>query len=215
MIATKSKDGVCKSGTLTTFADPITNEIFAVVVTTSIGSNTEKQKTENFGTQTSMPRSNVSFKKFLEPKHSIQYMDEEYEEEINGEQELDEIHERLERIRRPSRAAPEAPKPKPAKTKKARIPIVLEDEDSNTVKLLSSQNSSSQDKNSDSEFEDSIGDEPDIIRANVQRKPEEDTFDSWQDMDFPTNKKDRPELPRTYFSDGPTPVSIFHVFPTI
>lgn len=207
MIATKSKDGVCKSSTLTTFADPITNEIFAVVVTTSIACNTEKQKTENFGTQTSMPRSNVSFKKFLEPKHSIQYTDEEFEEEFNGEQELEEIHERLEKIRRPSKAVgPEKTKAKPAKIKKARIPITLEDEDSNTVKLLSSQNSSSQDKNSDSEFEDSIGDEPDIIRANVQRNADEDTFDSWQDLEFPANKKDRPELPRAYFSDGPTPV---------
>ena len=153
----------------------------------------------------------MSFKKFLEPKHSIQYTDEDDEEEISVQLELDDIHERLER-RRPSRAIHEKLERKQSmsvKSKKARIPITLEDEDSNTVKLLSSQTDSSQDKNSDSEFEDSIGDDdkPDIVR-NVQEKPNEDTFDSWQNMDFPTNHHDRPELPRAYFSDGPTPVNL-------
>lgn len=152
-----------------------------------------------------MPRSSVSFKKMLRHKHSIQYDDDEEDfedsyEDFYARKSIEEIERKF------SRDIPNPISKKPSKNQPVKsISIVVEDENSNSILEHPKEDS-------ESDYADSIqGDslQPDVIRTNVQKnqnKESDTTFNSWQDLEFPDTK---PELPRTYFSDGPTPWSNF------
>lgn len=53
------------------------SSIRIVIITSTCSSNTDKTQIESVSTQTVMPRSNVSFKRFLESKHTVQYADDD------------------------------------------------------------------------------------------------------------------------------------------
>lgn len=161
-------------------------------------------------TQTAMPRSSVSFRKFLDSKQTVQY-DDEMDDGDDMKDDIMDIEKRLKSKQKLSEHSI---------NQKFSVDIVI---DSPYVKLstrneLTSQRNAAQstsfrDKDSDSELEDSIQDDivkkhqPDIIAGSIKHKSAQNgadggsTFDSWHDIDFPENE-DRPELPRTYFTDG-------------
>ena len=190
----------------------------SVIVTSSISCNTDKLLMEDECTQTAMPRSSVSFKKFLDSKQTIQY-DDEMEDEDDMKEDIMDIEKRLKSRKKSSVHSI---------NQRSNVDIVI---DSPSViksprKELSAQRDATpsppiRDKDSDSELEDSIQDDnikkqqPDIISGSMKHKPSrqgadgDSTFDSWHDIDFPENEE-RPELPRSYFTDGPTPWSNFH-----
>ena len=143
-----------------------------------------------------MPRSSVGFtNRFSDSKHSIQYDDDELtnDESDENSRELIRIEKRLKakkKLRR-QRSSP-----------RSNIDIVIEDEATGVIAVESIK---SDKKNSDSEYEDSIHE--DASKTNAKRPKKTDaTFNSWHDLDFP---EDKFELPRTYFTDGPTPWSNF------
>lgn len=171
-------------------------------------------------TQTAMPRSSVSFRKFLDSKQTIQY-DDEIEDEDDMKEDINDIEKRLKSRKKSSLHSI---------NQRSNVDIVI---DSPSV-IISSRNEVTaqqhaiptppiRDKDSDSELEDSIQDDhikkqqPDIISGSLKHKPSrhgqgtdgDSTIDSWHDIDFPENEE-RPELPRSYFTDGPTPWSNFH-----
>lgn len=172
--------------------------------------NTDKIPTESVATQTLMPRSNVSFKRFLDSRHSIQPYDDDMLDEDTDDpnEELFNIERRLKTKKKLSRQR---------STQKSNINIVIEDETSDVIAKESigvNHNDGSDEharkfKDSESEYEDSIHEDhhqqPDILKGSVKRpKTSDATFSSWHDLDFPDEKV---ELPRTYFTDGPTPWS--------
>jgi hypothetical protein len=161
-----------------------------VIVTSTSAVNTDQVITKAAGCQTAMPRSSVSFKRFIQSDHRLEYDPEfeDYDDEFFQRQELEQIERRLK---------PRSPKKSPMNTPN----IVVQDVEEKI--------------GSDSEFEDSMHEDyrkhqPDIIRASMQQQNQPkavgSTMNLWQDLDFPDNK---PELPRTYFTDGPTPWSNF------
>lgn len=171
-----------------------------MIVTSSSAMNTDKIPVADIGCQTAMPRSSVSFKKILRMKNSIQYLEDDYDEyedtydDCYSRRNLDEIERKLTRDR----------SPKPVKPKKSPS-IVVEDE--NAKSIVQHPNEDSESDYADSIQGDSL--QPDIVRTNVQQNQKRDgdsTVNSWQDLDFPNEK---PELPRTYFTEGPTPWSNF------
>jgi hypothetical protein len=149
-----------------------------------------------------MPRSNVSFKKFTDSRHKIQYADED--SEIDNDEEAEMCLEKIERRLK-------AKKKLSRQKQKTNIEIVIED-DSDIIAIetipaeLPIKN-----KTSDSEYEDSIqGDCDNVVNksSSKSKNGKDATFNSWNDLDF---EEEKVELPRNYFieSGGPTPWSNF------
>lgn len=162
---------------------------------------------ETVATQTNMPRSSVSFKRFLGSKHSIQYtMDEE---DLSNEEDTDDASKELLSIESRMKAKKKFTRQRPLP--KSKIDIVVEDEaaDEAAAEKTAAAKAKKSKEGSDSEFEDSIQDDlqPDVIKGSVKRSKQSDsTFNFWHDLDFPEEKV---ELPRSYFTDGPTPWANF------
>lgn len=165
--------------------------------------NTDVIATGSVSTQTMMPRSNVAFKRILEPKHKIQYDDEDNSNDDDSDYATQEII----NIERRLKSKTKAKQIKPQKS----IDIVIEDEsDIIAIEKIFPETivpEKKERKGSDSEFEDSIqGDSDDEKMKSKLAKLGSATFNSWHDLDFPREKV---ELPRSYFNDGPTPWSNF------
>lgn len=136
----------------------------------------------------------------METKQKIQYVaDEELiidgEESDDQSRELIKIEKRLRSKMKLSRQKSQSPNIEE---------MMKEDISSSTIddKTVKTKEGA---EDSDSEFED------DSIQDNVFEKHEEfkrndSTFDSWHDLKHP---KEKIELPRSYFTDGPTPWSNF------
>lgn len=144
-----------------------------------------------------MPRSNVAFKQLTTPRHKIRYLDDDEDDENEAEMQLQSIEGRIKKK-----------SSKLARQKSQNIDVVIEDE-SDVIAIETFETISMDDTRaaSDSEFEDSIQD--DVIIPRQRKKPVKTpnaTFNSWNDLDFPAEKA---ELPRNYFSEGPTPWSNF------
>lgn len=167
-----------------------------MIVTATSSMNTDQLVTKNVGSQTAMPRSNVKFEKLLNSEHSLQYEPEyeDYDDEFFQRKELEQIERRL-RPRSPRRSPVNNPN----------IPIVVQDVEENKI-IKTNEKADSDSEYEDSIHEDYVKQQPDIIKASMQPKNVDSTMNSWQDLDFPNNK---PELPRTFFTDGPTPWSNF------
>ena len=180
------------------------NFCMVVIVTASVSVNTEKLVSHTVSTQTVMPRSNVSFKKFTDSRHKIQYADEDSEMDDDEEAEMC-----LEKIERRLKAKKKLSRQK--STQKTNIEIVIEDDSSDIIAIetipaeLPMKN-----KTSDSEYEDSIqGDCDNVVNksSSKSKKSKDATFNSWNDLDF---EEEKVELPRNYFIEsGPTPWSNF------
>lgn len=155
---------------------------------------------ESVSTQTAMPRSNVSFKKLLETKQKIQYLDDE-ELTIDGEEsddqsrELIRIEKRLRSKKKLSRQKSQSPNIEEMMKENVSFPTIAD----KTVKTKEGG------EDSDSEFEDDSIQE-NVIKKHHESKRNATTFDSWHDL---KHTKEKIELPRSYFSDGPTPWSNF------
>ena len=147
-----------------------------------------------------MPRSNVAFKKFMEPKHKIQYDDEN---EMTNDDDTDDATVEIMNIEKRIK------KKKLARQKSQQIDIVVENASQDVIASETIKTENSKKNDSDSEFEDSITDDlrPDVVKGSMKRPKQSDTtFNSWHDLDFP---QDKVELPKSYFTDGPTPWSNF------
>jgi hypothetical protein len=94
-----------------------------------------------------------------------------------------------------------------SRQKSKNIDVVIEDE-SDVIAIETFETIASGEK-SDSEFEDSIQEEIIIPRKKPVKTPST-TVNSWNDLDFPPEEK--VDLPRNYFSEGPTPWSNFQGF---
>lgn len=174
----------------------------AVVITASCAVGTDPIVTDTIATQTAMPRSDVSFKKFMNSKHSIRY-----EEEMNTSG--DDMGEELFEIERRMKSK----KKYPRQLSRSKSPvIVVEDEMDGVVMSETLQPEIVPKKvkrDSDSEFEDSIQEELKLRSARASAKPSsppDATFNAWHGMDIPEKKF---ELPKSYFCEGPTPWSNF------
>lgn len=152
--------------------------------------NTDELPSHTVSTQTVMPRSNVAFKQLASPKHKIRYLDDE--DENGPEIELQSIENRFKL------------KSKLSRQKSKNIDVVIEDE-SDVIAIETFETIATGEK-SDSEFEDSIQEEI-IIPKKRNVKTPSSTVNSWNGLDFP--QEENVELPRNYFSEGPTPWSNF------
>lgn len=188
-----------------------------VIVTATVAMNTDKLISQTVSTQTVMPRSNVSFKRFTDNRHRIHYADDDEEEDDLGDSEYDDDASlQIEKIERRLKAKKKLSRQR--STQKSNIDIVIEDEsDVIAIETIPAE-VPMKGKNSDSEYEDSIQDELDnnstetVIRRrnNVakRQKQADSTFNSWNDLDFDDEKV---ELPKSCFVEGgPTPWSNFH-----
>lgn len=157
-----------------------------------------------------MPRSNVAFRKFNDPRHKIQYADEEFDSEMDEDQAaelcLEKIERRLKTKKKLSRQK---------STQKSNIEIVIEDDASDIIAIETiPAEIPGKYKSSDSEYDDSIqGDNAShdtVINtgaSKLNKKRNDATFNSWNDLDF---EEEKVELPRSYFIEkGPTPWSNF------
>lgn len=195
----RSKDGTCKKNLIDAFNYRLTCQVL-VIVTTTRAVNTDKITTDSISTQTMMPRSSVSFKKFMDSRHSLQFTEneDEMEESMDHDDpgvELKRIEKRLTGGRKLSR---QVSSKQYSNFDESADDVVIEATPRKTPKINKTEDS-------DSEFEDSIQDDlqPDVIKESVKRaKPSDTTFNSWHDLKSPAEKV---ELPRNYFSDGPTP----------
>lgn len=152
-----------------------------------------------------MPRSNVSFKKFLEPKHKIQYAEDEMSNDDDTDDATIEIMNIESRMRKKKLSRQKT-------QQSANVDIVVENasDASDVIASETIPTERASKKDSDSEFEDSITEDlqPDVIKGSAKRpKNPNATFNSWHDLDFPQEKV---ELPKSYFTDGPTPWSNFN-----
>lgn len=149
-----------------------------------------------------MPRSSVAFKRILEDKNKIQY-----ENDDSDDNDSDYTTQELINIERRMKLKTKTTRVKPQKS----IDIVIEDEASDIIAIetIPSEKLKTKEKDSDSEFEDSIREDSADDDDQKPKRPTDKsaTFNSWNDLDFP---KEKVELPRSYFSDGPTPWSNFH-----
>lgn len=161
-----------------------------MIVTASVAANTDPVPTHCVSTQTVMPRSNVAFKQLTTPKHKIRYLDDDDETE-EPEDNLKIIESRLKKKKLP-------------RQKSTNIDVVIEDESD----IIAIETFETVPMNESSELEDSIQEEIIIPqRRKAPVKTPDATFNSWSDsLDFPEEKV---ELPRNYFSEGPTPWSNF------
>lgn len=154
-----------------------------------------------------MPRSNVSFKRFLDTKHKIQYADDEDEYFDSDVIDDDDPTLRLDRIERRLKAKKKLSRQRSTQ-KSNQIDIVIEDE-SDVIAIETIPAELPMNKGSDSEYEDSIQDELDHSSATVikpnnvkRQKQTDETFNSWNDLHFDDEKV---ELPRSCFvEDGPS-----------
>lgn len=174
-------------------------------MTSSVSVNTEKPILHTVSTQTVMPRSNVSFKKFIDPRHKIQYDDISDTDDEEAEHCLEKIERRLTRKKLSRQKS----------TQKSNIEIIIEDD---TCEIIQSETIPAElpykNKSSDSEYEDSIqGDftsQETVINGAKKKikKVTNVTVNSWNDLNF---EEEKVELPRNYFIEqgGPTPWSNF------
>jgi hypothetical protein len=158
-----------------------------------------------------MPRSNVSFKKMLDPRHKIEYADEVDDEEYRDDSDIEEDAAMLQlgKIERRMKAKKKQSRPSAGPSKS--FEIVIEDE-TDVIAIETIPAAMPSKKNSDSEYEDSIqGDystETVINRGKKQQRQLDSTFNSWNDLDYDDEKV---ELPRSSFVEGgPTPWSNFN-----
>ncbi|KAG5670917.1 hypothetical protein PVAND_001146 [Polypedilum vanderplanki] len=195
LIALKAKDGT-------------------IIITASVAANTDKLTVHSVSTQTTMPRSNVSFKRMTDKRHKIEYADDfEDEEAMFDDSDYDDaaMHQ-IEKIERRLRSKKKQRHPTKSKT----FEIVIEDEASDVIAIetIPTEVPINSKKNSESEYEDSIQEDNDystatvIKKANSKRHHELDsTFNSWNDLNYDDEKV---ELPRSSFVEGgPTPWSNF------
>lgn len=150
-----------------------------------------------------MPRSNVSFNKILEPNHKLRYTEQELSNDDDTDDATIEIMNIEKRMRKKKLSRQKS-------QQSSNINIVVENEASDVIASETIPTERAQKNGSDSEFEDSITEDhqPDVIKGSVKRKNNPDaTFNSWHDLDFPQQKV---ELPKSFFSDGPTPWSNFN-----
>lgn len=170
-----------------------------MIVTASVAAMTDQIPTHCVSTQTVMPRSNVAFKQLTTPKHKIRYMPNEDDDEMDPENELHMIENRFKTKKKNTKLS---------RQKSTNIDVVIEDEsDVIAIETFETIPMDGNERNSDSEFEDSIQEEIIIPKAKKKTtKTSSATFNSWNDLDFPEEKV---ELPRNYFSEGPTPWSNF------
>lgn len=144
-----------------------------------------------------MPRSSVGFSnRFANARKSIQYAvdDDEltnYESEDHSE-ELLKIEERL-RSRKKLHRQRSSPRSK------------VEFIESGDSKPAEKESIRKEEKDVDSEYEDSIH-EDDQRKDHKRNEKTEETFNSWHGLDVPQEKA---ELPKSFFTDGPTPWSNF------
>ena len=138
----------------------------------------------------------------MEPKHKIQYDDEDkMTDDDDTDDATAEIMNIEKRIKKKKLAR--------QKSQQSAIDIVVENASQDVIASETIKTENSKKNDSDSEFEDSINDDlrPDVIKGSMKRtKQSETTFNSWHDLDFP---QDKVELPKSYFTDGPTPWSNF------
>lgn len=168
--------------------------------------NTEEISKGTASTQTVMPRSNVSFRKAYEPRHKIQYYEDEEDEGENlsedPELELLNLEKKLKSKSKLTRQKSQC---------QQRIDIVIEDESSDVIAIetipTESRRRPRSRKDSDSDYEE-IHEEPKVIKPRPKPPSKENgaAYNSWHDLDFPDQKV---ELPRNYFTEGPTPWSNF------
>ncbi|CAO1427916.1 unnamed protein product [Diamesa serratosioi] len=192
-MTTKTKDGI-------------------LIVSSSISCNTDKLQMEDECTQTAMPRSSVSFRKFLDSKQTIQY-DDEIEDGDDMKDDIMDIEKRLKSKKITAMHSINHRSNVNIMNDNPRKEVTRQRDATPTPPKI--------DNDSDSELEDSIQDDPikkhqpDIISESMKHKSSRhgtdggSTFDSWHNIDFPEHEE-RPVLPRTHYTDGPTPWSNFH-----
>lgn len=167
-------------------------------MTSSCAVGTELLMTESAATQTVMPRSNVSFKSVLDGNRSIQFVRDEKDDDESNKQSQEEIE--LANIEDRMQLQSKIPSQKSSPSKISSPLRVTETVQQESLVIS--------DKNSDSEYEDSIQDaQPDVVQASVKRaKHEDSTFNSWQDVDRFSAKS---EMSNSFVAEGPTPWSNF------
>lgn len=201
LVAYKAKDGSCElkfNVILNTFVE----SIFLVIITTTCAVNTDNPITCQTSTQTVMPRSNISFKRALDMKRTIQYADEDEDADLTNDDEMFDRSAEIMSIEKRLRS-----KKKLSRQRSSPQRSNIEDFDDDNTKAADPVMKSH--KDSDSEYEDSIQDDlqPDVVKASVKRSKGDTTFNSWHDLDGYDTKI---ELPKSYFAEGPTPWSNFH-----
>lgn len=136
-----------------------------------------------------MPRSNISFKRALDMKRTVQY---EEEDDVSNEEDMFDRAEEIMSIEKRLRSRKKLTRQRSSSQKSNA------DDGGEKVKI-----------GSDSEFEDSMDDlQPDVIKASVKKSKANDaTFNSWHDLDGYDTKV---ELSKSFFAEGPTPWSNFH-----
>jgi hypothetical protein len=180
-------------------------------VTTSVAMNTDEISKNSMSTQTVMPRSNVAFKKILEPKHKLQYLDDEEDEEASDFTEDPDIE--LLNLEKKFKAKSKKKLTRQKSQGKQSINIVIEDESADVIAIetIPAESPTKGYRESESEYEE-IHEEiykPRVMRPRERAAPKEksdDAYNNWHDLDFPQSKV---ELPRSYFTEGPTPWSNF------
>lgn len=152
-----------------------------------------------------MPRSSVGFNnRFRSSRQSIRYAEDEEltNEESEDDHSIDRRQELL-RIERNIKSKKKLHRQRSSSPSND-IAIVIDDADSSGVKV--DEPSRKEKKSSDSEFEDSIQEDCKPKITSKGPKKADSTFNSWHDLEVPDKKV---ELPKSYFTDGPTPWSNF------
>lgn len=178
--------------------------------------NTDEIPSSSVSTQTIMPRSNVAFRKILEPKHKIQYVDEDDEEEEEDASDFAEDPDvELLNLEKKLKAKKKLTRQKSMSHKQS-INIVIEDESSDVIAIetIPTESSKKRYKESESEYEEVYEEEykPRVMKPREkpqQKQQSDEAYNNWHDLDFPKSKV---ELPRSYFTEGPTPWSNFQDF---
>lgn len=163
-----------------------------VIITSTCASNTEPISQESVSTQTVMPRSNVGFKTFVGSKHKVQYVEED--EFSNDEENSDATTQELVNIEKRLKARQ---KQQLTRQRSQKSNVDFEDETAVGIPSVTVSGEANQ-KNSDSEYEDSIHEDDHRAskKANVKRARQGDaTFNSWHDLEF-QNSDDKLVLPR-------------------
>lgn len=186
----------------------------SVLITQTSAVNTDEISKDTVSTQTVMPRSNVSFKKAYDPRHKIQYYDDDEEEEaLSDEPDLE-----LMNLEKKFKSSKGNKLTRQISQNKQRIDIVIEDESSDVIAIETipteprsprrggrSRSRSRSRRDSDSDY-DEVYEEPKFIEPRRRESKVEEAGYNWHDLDFPERKV---ELPRNYFTEGPTPWSNF------
>ncbi|CRL07426.1 CLUMA_CG020396, isoform A [Clunio marinus] len=190
-VAVKSKDG-------------------SLIITSTCAVNTDKIPSQEVATQTKMPRSNISFKNIIDPKQKIHYT---YEENSENEEQPNNLNKELAKIA--MRLDDDKKFPQHFASSQINqldvMDLVNKDVyDAIDIETFPTEASCDTPEVLDYEVDDIVHDfQPDVVKGNIKRdkRPSSVTVNSWHDLEFPDENV---ELPRNYFTEGPTPWSNFH-----